>query len=1458
MKLSKSIKRAAIPRAGYDYQDLAGIEMLIRHYRDPDLYDWVMLEADESAYRALDDVVAARKDGSFELVQVKFTVDSERYELDWPWLLDKSGNGTSLLAKWSASLARVKKLGPVHSAGLKTNRPPSANFSKCLKGTLIDFNLIPEELRDLVVAECGGKDATEAFLQAFDFVGGTMDLVEFESSLRDQLVPSDTDMLGWLVLQSCVRRWATFKNQPEPDGRIHRDHVLHIITKKRPQPIRQDFVVPEGYAAPSGAFDAFFRARIADDANPVTILWGTPGRGKSTYLSFLTKELQEEGAAITRHHYFLASEDSATNRTSFIEISTSLMAQLYAHHPEAMVGVTDDFVQLRTAMAKAAENLLAMNQRLYIVVDGLDHVWRDIGHVQQLDHLFNELLPLPPNVSLIIGTQRVADDQLPRRLLTTAKETDWIEIPPMDEVAVHHWVMQQDKARPLILRFAPEPKQRTEMMVKIAAAFFKISKGHPLHLIYVYQSLIHAGSPISAEEIEVLPHCPAGDIRGYYQGLWVRLGASAKNALHMLAGSDFFWPGIGVRQVLGGYGEIEFLLEPRNVGLVPFHASIFAWVRERPDHPESYAGLLPRIIDWLANHAPEYWRWGWLWLARAQGGVYKDLLTGVTVDWVVESLARGWPDQQIENILRAAERKTFEDRDYSRTVAIRSLKTRVSNARKFQSRDFAAFRATALSISHNRQQTLNLLDEIFALDDDEVLELARKGPEEASEEIVPICFEELARRVNAWVRLRHRSDQEFSKLSDQLLCVASLMGVETVRRTLMYTRRFSDPKPNVSLFIKLLADAQNIEGLQFVHKALRGIKWAAQRRLINESFIRICSLQGAAASELVQVNAETISPFTATWFVWHDSTSRPKVHPQLIPRELVRESYSLTSNDDVEEFYVNSFWAMLHTGLIAGDDDYEIIHPGLQGDDFGWLLVGLKKLEDIARHIASGELPPSFSTVFTFSEDIPTIQWGPSPEREYAQYRAFRNALCSIAVDLHFLSVTDTALKTIPAAELTMARESRHWLDLPWINRNIEHRIPIFDKESAAILLDEEAKQLLSTVTEFGERGERWTMLADMARLYGSNRTLEFMNHAAECLIGYGYHKDLYAMEVLESVQYLADYDFAAAQDHLQTLAPIIDKISDFTDGDETRHVRSTFIEVVAKLAPDRLPSLYDHHLSQDDYSYADECLIQFGKIVDLRTSEGAALTRTFLDDRTLHILEERAREEPTAQEMLAVQNAFLGRQPREPKKLDASEEKLSASEQEAEKVDPTSFGVGEFAKTTDAAARIHYRHRERFTLAWLQHWKNKKQGKKALASIRDFIDSNERTFNIDEILDSAFQVSLEVEGKDAAYAWLVRAHIHRNGWQSYWTSEEQIMGRLKIAARYYSDRWEDYIRDTSLPAPFYRHRDGNFVIGYKYLVRFLLLVGQTEIAGSIVRSFIETLIDEVREQPLPEAVWYC
>jgi hypothetical protein len=536
------IKSAAIPRAGYEYQDLAGIEVLIRQYRDPELYAWVQLEADDTANRALNDVVAARKDGSYEFVQVKFTVDSDRFELDWDWLLAKTTNGTSMLEKWAKSLARVAAMGPIHSAVLKTNRKPSAGFAKCLKGARVDLDLLSKETRDSVESACGGAAGAKTFFGAFEFLGGLPNLDGYENYLRDQLVPTDTDSPGWITFRHYVRQWAIFKNQPGPEGHILREHVVQLITKRRPQPIRQDFIVPDGYGPPSEAFDKSIRGRLAKDDNPITILWGTPGRGKSTYLSYLTQELQKEGAAVTRHHYFLSAEDLSSNRISFIDISTSLMDQLYVRHPEAMAGVQENADKLWSNIGIAATNLTVKGQRLYIVVDGLDHVWRDTQRVDQLNHLFNELLPLPPNISLIVGTQRVSDEQLPGKLLKIANDDDWIEIPRMDEVAVHRWVVQQDKARPLILRLDPMPERRAEMIDEIAKAFFSISQGHPLHLIYSYGGLIRAGRPTSADEIELLPPCPDGDIRAYYKGLWVHLSADAKNVLHMLAGSDFFWP----------------------------------------------------------------------------------------------------------------------------------------------------------------------------------------------------------------------------------------------------------------------------------------------------------------------------------------------------------------------------------------------------------------------------------------------------------------------------------------------------------------------------------------------------------------------------------------------------------------------------------------------------------------------------------------------------------------------------------------------------------------------------------------------------------------------------------------------------------------------------------------------------------------------------------------------------
>tara|TARA_R110002050_G_scaffold182395_3_gene315892 strand:+ start:1593 stop:2123 length:531 start_codon:yes stop_codon:yes gene_type:complete len=164
------------------------------------------------------------------------------------------------------------------------------------------------------------------------------------------------------------------------------------------------------------------------------------------------------------------------------------------------------------------------------------------------------------------------------------------------------------------------------------------------------------------------------------------------------------------------------------------------------------------------------------------------------------------------------------------------------------------------------------------------------------------------------------------------------------------------------------------------------------------------------------------------------------------------------------------------------------------------------------------------------------------------------------------------------------------------------------------------------------------------------------------------------------------------------------------------------------------------------------------------------------------------------------------------------------------------------------------YRKSESYLREWLTHWTSQGRGKEALDSINAYFLSGRSTYGVEDILDAAFEASLAIQGKKAAYKWLVRAHVQRNGWQSYWASEDEVMRRLKWAAMHYPDEWWEFIVDTSKGD---RYGRSTFVIGQRYLVRYLVLAGKTEIAKQIADAFVEVLVDELEDQPIREAFWF-
>ena len=1423
---------------------------------------WIELDSEDTEAGHLDDVVAARQDGTYEFIQVKFTPDPNKYFLNWDWLLESKPKGMSWLAKWAKSLNSVASLGPIHSAKLRTNRKPDGEFKKALESGRINLSKLGETARNRVEDELGGPESASRFFDCFNFSHSEPLIDQLENQLKALIVPTDTDDRGWHLLCSQVRQWATRKLNPEPDGKIKHQDLVDVITKKHARPIPQNFRIPDIYCLPTDRFHADFVERVKTSEKSISILWGTPGRGKSTYLSFFIEELRQTEIPAVRHHYFMSLDDTSSDRFSFFDIATSLMDQMLTSYPEVVGDLEEGNEQLRNWVETCGNYFEKEKKPFVVFIDGLDHVWRERGNIVQIEQLFNYLLPVPVNVHLVIGTQKVPENQLPHRLIQHAEDDDWIEIPPMDERAVHKWVIGQGEAGRLRLpdnfQFL-QSERKKELIDDISLAFFEVSQGHPLHLIYSFKAMAGRDVVFTPEEIRLLPTCPEGDIHKYYKGLWSRLSTGAKQIIHLITGSDFHWPSSGIIRCVGPIEEISYLLEYKRSCVIPFHGSIIAYAKGHSDHENTFQAILPKVIDWLEEDAPEYWRWGWLWLMRAKRGDYEDLLNKATREWVLQSLANGWSDRQIVAILDEAERKSFADLNYAKTIELRSLKTRLYNGFdiEYQTDSGSEFLECAIRSSGNVQRIINLADSVESLADKHVVALARSTADEMSD-IRDECVEELRRRIDLWISLRHRSENDFLALVRCFFDTLSLASKIHIESLLKFIGRFNDSKKVFGFLIKSLSRGKRPNELISIAKARR-LKSKKARPLLliaQDAIVRIASAEGVNIALRYAPTKMPISPLMICWMHYHQITTVVPIAVPDVPENIVREYYSYENKEDLEQFFHNFFFHALANNL-RNNEDNSLWPTGERLGSSGWIDHPLELLWEMAQNIATGKATVSFSTPYQAARVLELVEHRFS-DASYAQYKSFKSALLKIAIDLHYVKSPIGETSFIETRELALARSSFHWNEEMWISIQVENQLCALTPEAARQTLETAVDKQDSTVTRFDKRADKWVELAQFALLYDLQYSGQLVLRAANCIIGYGWRKDYWLMEILDSVAAVHDSGAKNGLSWLQTLAPIIEQVTEFTDGDETDHIRSEFINVVAKVCPERIPQLYANHIANDEFRYAEEALSVYCKLIDFTNPASIALAHTFVEEKNILDLQSLREAGNAAAGMLEEdQIRFLGGvEPNKqllPKNKD-EELDWSGTPPDVSKIKPSQFRIL-VEKVSDHS--LGYKLERKVLKDWLAHWKNKGKGLKAVASIGSYFDEEENPHVAESLLDEVFRASLELEGKTAAYKWLVLAHIHRHGWSSYWNSEEEVLRRLGWAAKHYQSKWADFIRDTSKPSRYWERRKSSFNIGGKYLVKFLLLVDQKEIAVDLVDTYVRIVAEEVSDQPIPECPWF-
>lgn len=709
------VKNSAIPYTGYNYQTYQGISWLVDWLANPSRFLRMRFECNDkgSAPQGLDDIVAWRGDGKLDYAQVKFTVNSDDHKLSWDWLLvlPSTKKPRSLMMKWADALNSVDPTN-VGRVRLITNREPDEEFGRCLKGAKIDFDALSAERQREVASQLGDESAARRIFDALEIEHSNTDYLALPGILRGELIRQGYDEGSFHRLFHESSLWATHENLPAPNGDITLDVVRSVLSTLRPEPISQEFEVPTGYRPPNATFhsDLLEKLSKSDSDENLHVLWGAPGRGKSTYLSYLTHTLDEKAIPVIRHHYFLSTTDRSTDRMRLYAVANSLLAQIARLRDSGHASTRHE--ELRREITECAEEFRKLGVPLVIIIDGLDHVWRREKDVRPLNELFEQLIPVPPNTHLIIGTQPVVDDQLPSRLLASLGRDKWSELPPMSVESILAYVVSLIRSR----RWMRSKNSRAgEEWRACSVALHQRTGGHPLHLIFSVEDLLRKSNPPREYLIQNLPACPDNDIRKYYEELWLKLSKPQQDSLHLICELPFYWPEDAFAEIssspaLVSTDGITHLLFESAVGYRPFHESLAVFVTGKTKHEERIANLLPSVEEWLASSAPAVIRNSWLYSLRAKRGDHAQLAQTLTREWVLERLVEGYPAATIERLLREAEQYMFDDGEFAEAYRLRSIKHRVNQGPQFQINDMQLLRAMCWAVSVDE----SLLDETIA------------------------------------------------------------------------------------------------------------------------------------------------------------------------------------------------------------------------------------------------------------------------------------------------------------------------------------------------------------------------------------------------------------------------------------------------------------------------------------------------------------------------------------------------------------------------------------------------------------------------------------------------------------------------------------------------------------------------------------------------------------------------
>jgi hypothetical protein len=1442
----EKVKSTTIPLVGYNYQLLQGIDLLCDWLDSPCKYLKIYFECDDPgvAEKSLDDIVALREDQRYDYYQVKYTTDPEKHKLTWSWLLESGGKtarARSNIKKWFDGINRINvdKLGDVK---LLTNRIPDRDIEYCLDGGgFFKFDKISPEIKSELISALGGEEKVIEFFSRIKICHSDKRYFSLENKIKNRLL-KHTDENGFARLFVAAGKWLSFRgNDISEDGWISLEKVKKIISYLSPEKISEDFIVPENYRSPSDDFNNEFIATIEGGNESIICLSGPPGRGKSTYLSFIYNELKSKEIPVIRHHYFLSNTDRTTDRYSPYIVFDSLIRQI-----KDLPYPCNEQEGIAAVLEGAALYYRTQNKPFVVIIDGLDHVWREnFGDTKPLDELFRQLIPVSDNMVLIIGTQPVTDAWLPERLLSNCPKQNWKELPAMSTESVLHYLQTQINCGRL--------KLRTNIQAELsdsAGKLREITGGHPLHVIYATEYIVNNVGWLSVSEIEQIPDDLSKGVEEYYGSLWHRLTYVQRDILLLLTDFSFYWPESCLvsgeilplevnRDVLS---TVVHLLYRSVAGLTIFHDSLSVFVRNTLEFKERQTDLSGNVESWLTDKAPIHLRKMWLWHVQARNGKPENLISGITRNWLMELLSSGYGSRNIAFLIAEAEKQALKLSRYADVYRLQHLKWRLLDNPDFQIGNLARLKNCSWQFSseeilkeaiadYSKMEITELLSLALVLRNNNILKTNEKESVNKAIELYKDKF---------YSNPRSLLSDDFSFINMAL----GVLGFLNSDKIVAENFDVSDTLLSESV-IEGIASRANISELLVLHGKLSS---PDKKKIIENAITRIAILKNIPINSQEYFQSFENSEMVGCIAQISGIKLETRINSQHRTIDIEEYPYRQQKlNLFVHEYFFHSLLKCLTSKSHDSEgSDYNI----LPKDYIEYFDLLSSHAQNIAIRWLKGEII-GFSDFFVLFDGLS------KPGHDYHRKRRYDNfiaALIPIAFDCQLISTLrhNNSRQMVGAADLIQAEKTgRFSMDCirEWYATAKRTK---FLSDDGAMRIIEHGNNVLSSLQETCFRSKILLELCEVALLHGFKDKANRLNLLCwESVCGYVHRKDSTIISLLKAIRRLSEVKPDLAMKELKEIAPQIHHITDYTDGDGTRRSHNYANKLLAKFAPLSLADKYSSHIYNGKWYMADDVLRDRCN-ANLDSSILKNIARTGLSEDVMEkIYELSMQKNQKATELLEIANKHNGI-------IFFPKEESDTGLDYAEPIySPEDYPPDKLNSFLSDIKNKHSYLSSGLLSGWYEFWRKKGKDKELLEAVELILQSNKsQHFDFWELGDFLFESSLSLRGPEAAFPYIIKSQMENNGWSDFQGFDEKAKYCLKRVKEVYPDRIDDFIRESCFGRFSKRQSvEVRILIGYK-LVDFLIELGRTEEAISLVKAMREAVKGDTCTLPLKIPEW--